>query len=390
MTRTAAAQHRPPSASAEAQPEVYLDSAASAPVRREVLAAMWPLLAGVHANPSSRHEPGMAAGRALEDARSRVARCLGARPGEILFTSGGTEADNAAVKGIALASPRGRHVLISALEHPAVTESAAWLGRMGYEVQTIPVDAQGVVDPTELRRLLRPDTTLVSVQMASNEVGTVQDISTLAAVAAETDTPFHTDAVQAAGSEPLDVRSLGVQALSLAGHKLGTPKGIGVLWLRRRTPFEPLLHGGGQQRDRRSGTEDVAGAVGMATALELAQRDDVDSLRARRDRFVAAVEHGVPGARLTGHRTRRLAGHASFVLPGRSGESVLLDLERAGVYCSSGSACASGSTDASPSLLAMGICEELAQTALRFTFGTGTSEEDLDRAADALTRVVGM
>ncbi|GAB3193774.1 cysteine desulfurase family protein [Nesterenkonia suensis] len=384
MTQTAET-----SASSSHASEVYLDSAASAPVRREVLEAMWPHLAGGHANPSSRHEPGMTAGRALEDARARVARSLGARAGEVLFTSGGTEADNAAIKGIALAAPRGRHVLVSAMEHPAVAESADWLRRLGYAVETLPVDQHGLVSPDDLRGRLREDTTLVSVQAASNEVGTVQDIASLARIAAETGTPFHTDAVQAAGSEPLDVGSLGVQAMTLAGHKIGTPKGVGVLWLRRRTPFEPLIHGGGQQRGRRSGTEDVAGAVAMATAVELAQHEDVAALRARRDQFIAAVVCGVPQARLTGHHTRRLAGHASFVLPGRSGESVLLDLEREGVFCSSGSACAAGSSEPSPALTAMGFPAEVAQTAVRFTFGTDVSDADLARAAEALIRSAG-
>ncbi|WP_010524294.1 cysteine desulfurase family protein [Nesterenkonia sp. F] len=363
---------------------VYLDSAASAPVRRQVLEAMWPFLSAQHANPSSRHEPGLAAGRALEDARRRVARRLGARPAEVIFTSGGTEADNAAVKGIALADPRGRHVLVSALEHPAVAESAAWLSRIGYTVETVPVDADGTVSPESLSARLREDTTLVSIQHASNEVGTVQDITTLACLTHETDARFHTDAVQAAGSERLDVGALGVDALSLAGHKLGTPKGVGVLVLRRRTPFEPLLHGGGQQRERRSGTEDVAGAVGMAAALELAAEDDVAGLRARRDAFIAAVEDRVPGARLTGSRTARLAGHASFVVAGRSGESLLLDLERDGVLCSAGSACAAGSTEASPALTAMGVDEELAQTAIRFSFGAGTTAAELELAAESL------
>ncbi|GAB3185148.1 cysteine desulfurase family protein [Nesterenkonia halophila] len=362
----------------------YLDAAASAPVRRQVLEAMWPFLSAQHANPSSRHEPGLAAGRALEDARRRVARRLGARPVEIIFTSGGTEADNAAVKGIALADPRGRHVLISALEHPAVAESAAWLSRIGYTVETVPVDADGAVSPEALAARLREDTTLVSIQHASNEVGTVQDVTTLARLTGDAGARFHTDAVQAAGSEPLDVGALGVDALSLAGHKLGTPKGVGVLVLRRRTPFEPLLHGGGQQRGRRSGTEDVAGAVGMAAALELAAEDDVAGLRARRDAFIAAVEDRVPGARLTGRRTARLAGHASFVVAGRSGESLLLDLERDGVLCSAGSACAAGSTEASPTLTAMGLDEELAQTAIRFSFGAGTTSAELERAAESL------
>lgn len=365
-------------------PGLYLDAAASAPVRREVLEAMWPHLTGHHANPSSRHEPGMTAARALEQARARVAQVLGARTAEIVFTSGGTESDNAAVKGIALAAPRGRHVLVSAVEHPAVLESAAWLGRLGFEVEHLPVDADGIVSAESLRSHLRDDTTLVSIQYASNEVGTVQDIPALAALAAEHAVPFHTDAVQAAGSEDLHVGRLGVQALSLAGHKIGTPKGVGVLWIRRRTPFEPLIHGGAQQRDRRSGTENVAGAVGMAAALELATAQEVDSLRGRRDSFIAAVESGVPGAQLTGHRSHRLAGHASFTFAGRSGESILLDLERQSIFCSSGSACAAGSTDPSPALTAMGYTAELAQTAVRFTFGIPVTEAELDSASEAL------
>lgn len=362
---------------------LYLDEAAAAPVRREVLETMWPHLTG-YANPSSVHEPGAAASRALEAARAAVARQLNARAAEIIFTSGGTESDNAALKGIALAAPRGRHVLLSALEHPAVSESAAWLGRMGYEVETVPVDADGVVSPTALSSKLRPETTLVSIHYANNEVGTVQDIPALAALCAEHSVPFHTDAVQAAGTLSLDVQALGVSALSLAGHKLGTPKGVGVLYLRRRTPFEPLIHGGGQQRDLRSGTENVAGAVGMATALQLAVDTDVQGLARRRDEFIDAVLARVPGAQLTGHRTRRLAGHASFVLPGRSGESVLVDLERQGIFCSSGSACAAGSSEPSPALRAMGYPHEMAQTSVRFSFGDSVAADDLARACQVL------
>ncbi|GAA1135438.1 cysteine desulfurase family protein [Nesterenkonia lutea] len=362
---------------------IYLDESAAAPVKRQVLEAMWPHLTG-HANPSSVHEPGAAASRALESARAEVAMHLNARPAEIIFTSGGTESDNAALKGIALADPRGRHVLISALEHPAVTESAAWLGRLGYEVETVPVDEDGLVSAEALAVRLREDTTLVSVAWANNEVGTVQDIAALASLCAEHRVPFHTDAVQAAGTLPLDVQTLGVSAMSLAGHKLGTPKGIGALYLRRRTPFEPLIHGGGQQRDLRSGSENVAGAVGMAAALTLAADTDVEALARRRDEFIAAVESRVPRARLTGHRTQRLAGHASFVLPGRSGESTLLDLERQGIFCSSGSACAAGSGEPSPALLAMGYSAEVAQSAVRFSFGASVSSGDLARAAESL------
>lgn len=370
---------------------IYLDEAASAPPRPEVLEAMWPHLTSRFANPASQHDPGLESADALQQARRRVAEHLGARAAEIIFTSGGTESDNAAVKGIALAAPRGQHVLISATEHPAVLESAGWLARFGFEVEQIPVDAHGVVTPEALAELLRPNTTLVSVQCANGEVGTVQQIPALSAVAARHGVPFHTDAVQAAGavhfggSGRLHVEDLGVQALSLAGHKLGTPKGVGVLYLRRRTPFEPLVHGGGQQRGHRSGTENTAGAVGMAAALDLAAGDDTVAWGRRRDEFIAAVEQSVPGARLTGHRSQRLPGHASFVFEGRSGESMLLDLQRHGVICSSGSACAAGSSEPSPVLAAMGYSADQAQGAVRFTFGPQTSEQDLHHAAEVLS-----
>jgi cysteine desulfurase len=363
---------------------IYLDEAASAPPRREVLEAMWPYMTSSFANPASRHDPGLESEHAVEDARRRVAEYLGARPAEIVFTSGGTESDNAAVKGIALADPRGRHVLVSAIEHPAVLESTAWLGRMGFAVERITVEADGMVAPERLEEALRPDTTLVSVQAANGEIGTVQDIAALSAVTAAYGVPFHTDAVQAAGAMPLSVNDLGVQALSLAGHKLGTPKGVGVLYVHRRTPCEPLIHGGGQQRGRRSGTENTAGAVGMAVALESAVKADVVGWRRRRDVFIAAVEEAVPAARLTGHRTQRLPGHASFVIPGRSGESLLLDLQQQGVVCSSGSACAAGSSAPSPVLLALGISGDEAHSAVRFTFGDHLPEHALKQTVKAL------
>ena len=366
---------------------IYLDEAATTPLRRDVLAAMAPYLGPGFGNPSSHHEVGEAARVALEQARRDVAEVLGARPGEITFTSGGTESDNTAVKGIALATPRGRHVVVSSVEHPAVLESAAWLGRIGYEVTELEVDHQGTVRPEVLAAALRDDTTLVSVQHANNEVGTVQPVAELAALAHDRGVPFHTDAVQSAGWLDVDVTRLGVDALSLSGHKLGAPKGVGVLWVRRGVHVEPLLHGGGQENGRRSGTEAVAQAVGLAAALRLAT-GEADVVARRRDDFVARVLAGIPGAELTGHPVDRLPGHASFVLPGRSGESVLLDLERRGVVCSSGSACHAGSDEPSHVLTAMGFDREVAQTALRFTFGRAVTDDQLAQAADALVEVV--
>lgn len=362
---------------------IYLDEAATTPLKREVLEAMWPYLGPDFGNPSSHHEVGESAGRALEQARADVAQALGARASEITFTSGGTESDNAAIKGIALAEPRGRHVIVSAIEHPAVLESAGFLGRLGYEVTLLEVDRDGMVQPRTLAEALRDDSTLVSIQHANNEVGTIQQIETLASLAAERSVPFHTDAVQAAGWLDLDVGRLGVQAMSISGHKLGAPKGIGVLVLRRGTPFEPLIHGGGQEAGRRSGTENVAAAVGMAAALRLAGGSH-DDVVARREAFIERVLAEVPGAELTGHRNHRLPGSASFVFPGRSGESILLDLERHGIVSSSGSACAAGSDEPSHVLTAMGYPAEIAQTAVRFTFGRSTTSEQLALVADQL------
>ncbi|MCW4384575.1 cysteine desulfurase [Salinibacterium sp. SYSU T00001] len=375
----------------------YLDHAATSPVRREVLEVMWPYLTGEFGNPSSHHEVGERAASALSWARSRVAEVLGCRAGEVIFTSGGTEANNLAIKGIALAAPRGRHIVTSAIEHPSVLESCAYLERFhGFEVDRLGVDEDGLVDPSELERLLRPDTTLVSVMYANNEVGTVQPLDRLGEIAVGTGVPFHADAVQAAGWLDLtvargDAAGLPVDALTLAGHKLGAPKGVGALFVRSRLALEPTLHGGGQEAGRRSGTENVAGAVGLATALTLAEEERVAraaEVAAGRDDFIERVLASVPGARLTGHRTQRLPGTASFCFDGTSGEAVLLELERRGIVCSSGSACAAGSDEPSAVLTAMGVSRELAQTAVRFTFPAATPRGDFLAVADAVTAAV--
>lgn len=375
---------------------IFLDAAATTPVRREVLETMWPYLTGDFGNPSSHHSLGETAATALSGARSAVAKVLGCRPGEVTFTSGGTEADNLAVKGIALArqaaDPTLNRVLISAIEHPAVTESALYLVRFhGFTVDVVPVDDDGRVTVAAFEAALRPDTAVASIMYANNEVGTVQDISALAAIARAQGVPFHTDAVQAGGWLPLNTKALGVDALSLSGHKLGAPKGCGVLFVRGRTRVEPLVHGGGQERGRRSGTENVAAAVGFATALTLsaaAQPAQLERVVALRDRFIGAVLAGVPGALLTGHPQERLPSVASFCFPGTSGESVLLELERLEIVCSSGSACAAGSDAASPVLLAMGITEEVAHTAVRFSFDSTVSADELEQAAEAVRAAV--
>lgn len=373
----------------------YLDRAATTPVRREVLEAMWPYLTGVFGNPSSTHGVGDEAARGLTAARTAVAGVLGCRPAEVVFTTGGTEGANTAIKGIALAAPRGRHVVTSAIEHEAVLESCAYLARFhDFDVTVLPVGPDGRVDPAVLRAALRSDTTLVSIAHADNEIGTVQDVPALAAVAHEVGARFHTDAVQSAPWLPIGLGVLGVDALSLSGHKLGAPKGTGVLAVRAGVPLEPLLHGGGQERGRRSGTEDVAGAVAVATALGLAAetvRSGECMATTVRDAVLDGVLAAAPGAFVTGSREHRLPGHASFCFPGVNGETVLLELEQRDVVSSSGSACAAGSAEASHVLTALGIPEDVARTALRLTFDAALTADDVPvvvgSVADAVATV---
>ncbi|WP_341956934.1 cysteine desulfurase family protein [Microbacterium sp. LWH13-1.2] len=365
---------------------LYLDHAATSPVRPEVLDAMHPYLTGAFGNPSSHHTYGEAAASALDDARSRIARVLGMRTGDVVFTAGGTEANNLAVKGIVLAALADgrRHLVISPIEHESILESADYLRRFhGVEVTAAAVDTHGRVSDASLRAVVRRDTALVALGHANNEIGTVQDMPSLAEVTRAAGVPLHVDAVQSAGWLPL--AGLGADAIAIAGHKLGAPKGIGALAVRGRVPLEPLLHGGGQERGRRSGTENVAGAVGLAVALELAEaeRDTVNSVvGAATQRFVSAVLAAVPQAALTGDPIRRLPGTASFTFAGMSGEAVLLELERRGVVSSSGSACAAGSDDPSHVLLSCGIAPSVAQSSVRFTFGHAPLPDDLpDRLA---------
>ncbi len=373
---------------------IYLDAAATTPVRREALEAMWPYLTNSFGNPSSRHSLGDQAARALKQARERVAAILACRPNEIIFTSGGTEADNLALKGIALANPRGRRILTTPIEHEAVLASCDYLHRHhNFTIDHLPVDHHGLIHPADLETALHqhPDITLISVMLANNEVGTVQPIADLAAIAGIHGIPFHSDAVQACGSLPLHIPTLAVDALSLSGHKLGAPKGIGALYLRSRIPAEPLLHGGGQERNRRSGTENIAGAVAFATALDLTSKElptRTPHLTALRDQLIHGILSALPDTQLTGHPAHRLPNNASFCFPRTSGEAVLLQLEERGILCSSGSACAAGSDEPSHVLTAMGYPRALAQTAVRFTLTHDTTpaqiEETITQTRDAL------
>lgn len=389
---------------------IYLDAAATTPVRREVLEAMWPYLTGEFGNASSHHELGARAKDALEDARASVASVLGCRPSEVVFTSGGTESDNLAVKGLVLpmiagATPAAAaetarvHVAVSSIEHAAVLESARYLQRWhGVDLTELPVNSGGLVSVEELDAYLSAKSAagyskgLVSIMYANNEVGTVQDISALSAVAHHYGALFHTDAVQAAGWLSLDVSQLGVDALSISGHKLGAPKGCGVLFASRALTLEPIINGGGQERGLRSGTEGVANAVGIATALTLAETEREATSRRMtelRNGFLSRVRELVPSVVLTGLEPgegNRLPNNASLIFPGFNGESVLLELERRGVICSSGSACAAGSTDPSHVLIAMGISEDDARTAVRFSPPSTITAEDLERAATLLSQ----
>ena len=364
---------------------LYLDHAATSPVRGEVLEAMAPFLTRAFGNPSSHHTVGEAAAAALEDSRARVARVLGMRAGDVVFTAGGTEANNLAVKGVVLASlSQGRrHVVTTPIEHESILESVHHLERFhGIESTLVPVDRAGRVDPSDVAAAIRPDTALIAVGHANNEIGTVQDVAGIVA-ATSGRIPVHVDAVQSAGWLP--VNDLGADAIAIAGHKLGAPKGIGALAVRGRVPLEPLVHGGGQERGRRSGTENVAGAVALATALELAESERAAAsaqVAAQSARLIAGVLAAVPSARLTGDPVRRLPGTASFTFGEVSGEAVLLELERRGVVSSSGSACAAGSDEPSHVLLACGIAPAVAQTSVRFTLGrTGLPGDAPERLA---------
>lgn len=370
---------------------IYLDHAATTPVNPAALQAAWPWLTNEFGNPSSSHEFGNRAASALDDARVRTAKFFNVRPAEITFTSGGTESDNLAILGLALANPRGKHIVSAKSEHEAVLASIEFLERVhGFETTWLELDDFGQV--INFAAALRPDTSLVSLMLANNEIGTVHPVADYAAATHEVGALFHTDAVQAAGWHDLDMQKLGVDALSISGHKFGAPKGSGLLVLRSRAHLEPLIHGGGQESGLRSGTENVAWAIAIATALESLPAADLEAVRVSklRDEFIADVLSKVPNARLTGHPVIRQANIASFTLAGVSGEAVLLELERRRIIVSSGSACAAGSNEPSHVLIAIGVAAEVAQTSVRFSFSHDTSAEELQAAAEALAESVSV
>jgi cysteine desulfurase len=374
---------------------VYLDHAATTPLHPDVLEAMTPYLTEHYGNPSSIHGAGRRARLGLDEARETVARLLGAKPREIVFTSGGTESDNLAIKGAAwAASALGKRIVTTGVEHKAVLHACAVLERFGFEVTYLPVDRYGMVDPDAVAAAIGEHTTLVSVMYANNEVGTIQPIREIGSICRERRVLFHVDAVQAAGYLPLDVDELQVDLLSLGAHKIYGPKGVGALFVRQGTALLPQLSGGSQERQRRAGTENVAGIVGFGRALQLAQGDqtarDAENARlsALRDELIRGVL-AVPGAELTGHPQRRLPSNASFVIGGVEGGDLVAALDLEGIQASTGSACTTGSADPSHVLLAMGLSPELAHGSLRLSAGRGTTAEQVSQAVDVIGRVVG-
>ena len=374
---------------------IYMDAAATAPPRQEVLDMISPLLTRDFGNPASHHEAGHQAKRAADWARAQVAANFGVAPEEIYFTSGGTEGANTAVIGGALANPRGKVVVASAIEHPAVLEACRYLVDFhGFELRLIPVTEAGIIDVDAAGRLIDESVAIVSVMAVNNEVGTIQPVAQIAQLAHTAGALMHSDAVQAAGWLDLAPLAQAVDALSISGHKIGGLKGSGALYLSSKHRFIPLLHGGGQQGGMRSGTENPAAAVGIAAALKLcaAQREQGlgNSFAGYLiERITSQLEAKFPGSvQLTGDREQRIGGIVSFVFPKTAGETVLIELERKGVLCSSGSACAAGSTDPSPVLTAMGFEAELAHTAVRFSFGRGMKENEISQVASTVIAVL--
>ena len=370
---------------------IYLDNSATTKPNAACVQAMTRLLCDTWGNPSSVHELGIAAERELKNARKEVAASLGAEPDRVFFTSGGTEADNWAIKGTALAlQGKGKHIITSKIEHHAVLHSCQYLEKKGFEVTYLDVDQYGMVSPDDLRAAIRDDTILISIMFANNEIGTIQPIEQLGAIAREHKIFFHTDAVQAAGHIPIDVKAMNIDMLALSGHKFGAPKGVGVMYMRRGVNIDPLIHGGGHERGKRSGTENVPYIVGLGVAARIAREQMAEAMprvAALRDRLLEGALK-LPYTIMTGHPTARHPGIASICVEGIEGESLLLNMYNEGVCASSGSACSSGSLDPSHVLLAIGLPHHIAHGSLRMSLGEENTEEDVDRILAALTRVV--
>jgi len=376
---------------------IYMDHAATTPVHPKVLEAMLPYFSERFGNPSSVYTIAQEARQAIEEARKKVAEVLAASPREIIFTSGGTESDNAAIKGAAFAlREEGNHIITSSIEHHAVLETCHYMEGFGFEVTYLPVDKYGLVKVEDVERAIKERTTVISIMLANNEVGTIEPISEIGQLVKEVkkrkpNLVFHTDAVQGAGAVELNVDKLGVDMLSLSAHKFYGPKGVGVLYVRRGTPFIPQQKGGSQERNRRAGTENVAGIIGLGEALRLAEENRaayVHHCQKLRDKLIQGIMSNIEGVILTGHPSQRLPNNASFCFEFIEGESILLSLDFEGIAASSGSACTSASLEPSHVLLSMGIPEEIAHGSVRFTLGWDNKEEDIDYVLQVLLPII--
>ncbi len=370
---------------------VYLDHAATTPVHPEVIAAMLPYFNPTFGNASSVHGFGRQGRMAIDNARDTLAKALGAQANEIYFTSGGTESDNIALRGVAAAmADKGRHIITTSIEHHAILNTCAHLAKQGFEITYLPVDADGLVDPEDVKAAIRPDTILISIGHANNEMGAIQPLAEIGAIAKEHGVYLHTDAVQSFGTLPIDVNELQVDLLSLSGHKIYGPKGIGALYVRRGTRVRPIMFGGGQERKLRPGTENVAGIVGLAKAVELAmaeREERVKEMTRLRDKLIDGLL-AVPHVTLNGHREKRLPGNVNISVKYVEGESLILSLDLRGIAVSSGSACTSGSLEPSHVLIAMGLDHLQAHGSLRLTLGRDTTDEDIDYVLEVFPEVV--
>ena len=371
---------------------MYLDYAATTPVHPDVLKAILPYFTDTYGNPSSFHSFGQDAREAVEKARESVASLIGAKAEEIVFTSGGTEADNTALQGAASANEgRGNHIITTGIEHPAILETCKFLEKKGFKVTYLPVDNYGMVDPADVKRAIKPETMLISVMHANNEMGTIQPLAEIGRIAREADIIFHTDAVQTTGHIPVNVNELGVDLLSMSAHKLYGPKGIGALYIRKGTRIAPFVHGGGQEKGRRAGTENVPGIVGFGKAAEIA-RQEMDEEAARltslRDKFITELQKRIENIHLNGHPVKRLPNNVNISVSYVEGESMILSLDLQGIYASTGSACSSGDLEPSHVLLATGCSMEQAHGSLRFTMGKWTTEEEIEKVLEVLPPIV--
>jgi cysteine desulfurase len=371
---------------------VYMDHSATTYVRREVLDAMVPYFTEHFGNPSSIYHIAGDSRKAIDTARLQVATALGAEPEEIYFTSGGSESDNWAIKGIAYANrKKGNHIITTKIEHHAVLHTCEYLEKNGFTVTYLPVDKYGLVDPAELEKAITDKTVLVTIMYANNEIGTIEPVAELGAIARKHKVPFHTDAVQAIGNVPIDVNAQNIDLLSLSAHKFYGPKGVGVLYIRKGTKIDNLIHGGGQERRRRAGTENIAGIVGLGKAIELATADiggHNRKIQTLRDRLLAGIQATIPSTHLNGHPTKRLPGNINISFEFIEGESMLLWLDDEGICASTGSACTSGSLEPSHVLLATGLPVEISHGSLRLTLGDVNTDADVDFVLEVLPKVV--